>query len=415
MPSRNLNAGCRAGGDAMNEPSEKLLNDYLAGSSELSRAYRASAAEAPPTHLDAAIQAAAHRAVGARPTLARGSRLRAWYVPLSAAAVVVLASLLVLRISQSPEGKPDADVVARAPLRPPSVATAPVAEPAAQPQQAAPSATERTEASVASAESTMAASSAEATPRGPVLEETKKMASAQLKDERNAALAKERQAAGNAQSRVRAAASPAPSTGPADADASGQGDGAQPALLEPPAAAPAQAPEAAPGAAAAGAAAPLAAPRGNAQADAPAPRDDKATPGAPMQEGATRAAQPAQERASSAAAAEEKRKVLADKAAEESVAASNAQPPAAPAKLARRAEDVLKQEQAEGDDVALQSNPEQWLAKIVELQRDGKTKQMQQALRAFKLRYPQHALTPELSKAWDALKEVEAGAESERQ
>ena len=134
-----------------------------------------------------------------------------------------------------------------------------------------------------------------------------------------------------------------------------------------------------------------------------------------MREGATRAVQPAQERESSTAAAKEKRKGLADKPAEQGASASSAQPAAAPAELARRAEDMLKHEQGEGDDVALQSNPEQWLAKIVELQRGGKTTQMRQALRAFKHRYPQHALTPELSKAWDALKEVEGGAQSERQ
>jgi hypothetical protein len=62
---------------------------------QLSDFYRAAPAENPPERLDAAIQAAARRAVGARPRAAGGSLLRAWRVPLSIAAVLVMSVSMV--------------------------------------------------------------------------------------------------------------------------------------------------------------------------------------------------------------------------------------------------------------------------------------------------------------------------------
>jgi len=59
----------------------------------LEKAYRAGAHEEPPAHLDAAIRAAARRAVGAGPVGAM--RFRNWSVPLSLAAVVVLSVTVV--------------------------------------------------------------------------------------------------------------------------------------------------------------------------------------------------------------------------------------------------------------------------------------------------------------------------------
>ena len=60
----------------------------------LDRLYRETAREEPPARVDAAILAAAHREVGARPR-AVSARLRGWRVPVSIAAVVVLSVSLV--------------------------------------------------------------------------------------------------------------------------------------------------------------------------------------------------------------------------------------------------------------------------------------------------------------------------------
>ena len=59
----------------------------------LARIYDATSRDEPPAHLDAAILAAARREVGARPR--RVAALRAWRVPMSIAAVVVLSVSLV--------------------------------------------------------------------------------------------------------------------------------------------------------------------------------------------------------------------------------------------------------------------------------------------------------------------------------
>jgi hypothetical protein len=64
----------------------------------LTRVYGAAPRDEPPAHLDAAILAAAHREVGARPRPL--AALRAWRVPLSLAAVVVLSVSLVTLMRQ---------------------------------------------------------------------------------------------------------------------------------------------------------------------------------------------------------------------------------------------------------------------------------------------------------------------------
>jgi len=65
---------------------------------QLAAAYRAAAGEQPPAHLDEAIRAAARREAGAGPR--RVSRLRAWRVPVSLAAVVVLSVTVVLMVRE---------------------------------------------------------------------------------------------------------------------------------------------------------------------------------------------------------------------------------------------------------------------------------------------------------------------------
>jgi hypothetical protein len=65
----------------------------------LDRLYRGTGSEGPPARLDAAILAAAHREVGARPR-PLSSTLRRWRVPVSIAAVVVLSVSLVTLVQE---------------------------------------------------------------------------------------------------------------------------------------------------------------------------------------------------------------------------------------------------------------------------------------------------------------------------
>jgi hypothetical protein len=330
----------------MSESSDKQLGDYLAGASGLSRAYRDSAmsraSEQPPAQMDAAIQAAARREVSARPALARPPRWRAWYVPLSAAAVVVLASLLVLRVSQAPEGKPAAQQAARAPVLTPRVATAPVAPEAAQ---------------------TEADSSAPAAPAK----------GAGSGDDTQA-----KSAASPAQAKTTAAA--------ADPSQRRQRSVEKRTAAKPPAAAKPDA-----------AHTPARASPSNAEATPPMAQEQQRTP----------------QDSAGAVAQGKTREVLADAPADSAASSSSAQSPAAaPAQLARRAEQPAgtPRAQARLDEADLQRDPNRWLEHIVELQRDGKTEEMQRALRLFKQRYALHALPRELAAAWAALRAAEAGA-----
>jgi len=87
--------------------------------------YRETAQEIPPKHLDAAIRAAARRAINARPGLA-GILLRGWRAPFAIAAVLVLSvSLAVLMVEEgtdsgmpAPAGVPRVTALPRA--RPPT-------------------------------------------------------------------------------------------------------------------------------------------------------------------------------------------------------------------------------------------------------------------------------------------------------
>lgn len=71
------------------------LPDTDAAAARLAHAYRESAREEPPAHLDAAILAAARREVGAGPRKVRASFTRRWAMPVSIAAVVVVSVSLV--------------------------------------------------------------------------------------------------------------------------------------------------------------------------------------------------------------------------------------------------------------------------------------------------------------------------------
>lgn len=71
---------------------------------KVSELYRALGSEEPPVALDAAILAAARRAVGARPRAARQA-LQRWALPVSVAAVVVLSVTITLQMQRE---RPDA-------------------------------------------------------------------------------------------------------------------------------------------------------------------------------------------------------------------------------------------------------------------------------------------------------------------
>ena len=97
----------------------------------LAKRYREAANESPPVRLDAAIRAAARREAGAGPRPL--SRFRAWRVPVSLAAVLVLSATMVLMMRE--EGA-DRLETAVDPVPPRAVAPERPAEPQALPAEA---------------------------------------------------------------------------------------------------------------------------------------------------------------------------------------------------------------------------------------------------------------------------------------
>lgn len=90
---------------ALNEGHVEDPNGRAERDPRIERLYREAAREEPPADLDAAILAAARRAVGAGPR-SLASKLRRWHVPISIAAVVVVSVSLVILV-QEEEGKRD--------------------------------------------------------------------------------------------------------------------------------------------------------------------------------------------------------------------------------------------------------------------------------------------------------------------
>jgi len=81
-----------------------VRHDDIERDSKLSTLYPLAGSDGPPPALDAAIRAAAHRAIGARPRLAGSPFSRSWRVPLSIAALIVVsASLVILMREEAPE------------------------------------------------------------------------------------------------------------------------------------------------------------------------------------------------------------------------------------------------------------------------------------------------------------------------
>ncbi len=79
---------------------DKELEEFLAGTSPVSRAYRARADAEPPGEIDAAVLAAAREAVGTQPRSTRYG----WPYAIGIAATLVLGVALVLQIAVEPTG-----------------------------------------------------------------------------------------------------------------------------------------------------------------------------------------------------------------------------------------------------------------------------------------------------------------------
>lgn len=99
---------------------------------KVSARYRELAREEPPRHVDDAILAAARRATASRPApLVAPSGRRRWYVPVAAAAIIVLAVAVTVHVERQ---QPDFEVAEQqaAPVQ------TPVTEPAAKRDSSAP-------------------------------------------------------------------------------------------------------------------------------------------------------------------------------------------------------------------------------------------------------------------------------------
>lgn len=81
---------------------DKEFETYLKGRTPLSQAYRAGAREVPPSRLDAAILKEARQVVAKRLRLARSPFGTHWFIPLSAAAVIVLTVGLMVFMGPEP-------------------------------------------------------------------------------------------------------------------------------------------------------------------------------------------------------------------------------------------------------------------------------------------------------------------------
>jgi phage protein D len=98
---------------------------------KVSARYRELAREEPPRHVDDAILAAARRATASRPApLVAPSGRRRWYVPVAAAAIIVLAVAVTVHVERQ---QPDFEVAEQqaAPVQTPVTEPAPKRDPSA--------------------------------------------------------------------------------------------------------------------------------------------------------------------------------------------------------------------------------------------------------------------------------------------
>src|SRR5690349_8841815 len=93
----------------MNSPiDERELDDYLRGSSDVSRRYRSIANEEPSAELDRAVLAQGRAAAESKSKVVRFSRRSAvrWFVPSAVAATVVLTFSIVHETGIAPNVAP---------------------------------------------------------------------------------------------------------------------------------------------------------------------------------------------------------------------------------------------------------------------------------------------------------------------
>jgi len=145
---------------------------------QLDRAYRESARDEPPARLDDAIRAAARREVGARPQAYGGGGLRAWRVPVSIAAMLVVGvSIVTLVREEHPE------VLQASPPAPAAQAPSPLRDVAPERQQAAVDAAARHKDAVTSQASAQAVPEAKPDAAAKLREESKESSITQPKRE----------------------------------------------------------------------------------------------------------------------------------------------------------------------------------------------------------------------------------------
>jgi hypothetical protein len=89
---------------------ERELDALLARGGRVHAAWRDASSDEPPVALDDAIRAAARRAVRARPRPAEASFTARWRVPVSIAALLVVSATLTLLLSERGEHLPNSDL-----------------------------------------------------------------------------------------------------------------------------------------------------------------------------------------------------------------------------------------------------------------------------------------------------------------
>jgi hypothetical protein len=110
-------------------PEDSELEALLAREGRLARAWREASREEPSPATDAAVRAAARRAVHAGPRARHGPFSARWRVPLSVAALLVVSGTLTLLVAERREHVPEAALDAPS-ARPPAAPAAPPTAPA---------------------------------------------------------------------------------------------------------------------------------------------------------------------------------------------------------------------------------------------------------------------------------------------
>lgn len=349
--------------------SDELRNGNPTADRGLARLYREAAREQPPAHLDAAILAAAHRDVGARPRPLSSAWLRSWRLPVSIAAVVVLSvSVVLLMVEEG--GEPF--------TKPPRSVPKAVPE---KPAEAADQASALSKPAAPAPPTPAAAPSGAREPKG----ETRLAKNGAAKD-----AGKQLASAPPADALPR----PFPATPPSEASSGQRAAEPMPAPRPDSAAPPAtmRAPQMRSGAAPT---------RNDIAADVGA--SSRAVPAGTLAEGAARA--DAREKPDDVPPSGRLRSPPPESArdsASSTIGIRGFSEPAPPAPSGRVAPQAAAPAPAAKPALAVRQSalvrdyeyqpPEKWIEKITELKRDGKTTEADEMLAEFKKRFPEHPL-----------------------